>query len=760
MKILATFLLATSLLVATTVVTSQEAYCEDVPLILEIRVSGLEQVDSSVVLNSFGLSPGDVFTFETVREGVSNLYSLGYFADVATEAEEVEGGVILKLVVAENPRIVGINFEGIKGVDDETLKENLTIKENDFFTERVIFAQKKAIVGVYREEGFPLAAVTSVRTRERDKGKVEVTFEVNEGKKVRVKTIEFDGNDSFEASKLRKVMDTRLKSWWRGGKFKQETLEEDIEKIVKFYQSKGFRDAKVTGHQLTYSEDQASLFIAISVEEGDLYYMGSTEWSGNNALGTEELNRMVAYEHGEHYDIEKLEKTMVDVYSLYAEYGYIFVVVDREEKVTEGAVDVRFSIEEAQPSHIRHVRIAGNDKTKEKVVRRELLVRPGQMFKRSTLVRSQREVYTLGFFEDVLIDYQVNEPPDIDLIFRVKEKQTGTATAGAGFTSDAGLTGFVELGHNNLFGNGQSVMLHVERGSRRNNLDLSFTEPWFLDTPTSLGVDVFSMDRRRDVYDELRKGGGVRVGRPLPWIDYSRLYVSYSLQDITLKNFVTGYEGGLDEVDWPQRTSRIETAFVRNSTDSPFYPSRGSRFSVNTEFSGGLLGGDQHFHKHIVDFRWYRNVFWRTVLLTRLRVGGMDAYNHFERVPHYERFRLGGTTVDFLRGYPDYEIVPDANLKWEDGRLIRWPGGRLMSVLTLEYQFLIAEPLHGLLFLDVGDTWNNEKEIDFSGFKKGAGFGLRLEIPMLGQVGFDYAFGFDRSEGAKWEPHFIMGRLF
>jgi len=759
-KVLVTFLLAACFLVGTMGVFNQDGYCEEAPLILEIRVSGLEQVDSSVVMTGFGLSPGDVFSFETVRKGVSNLYSLGYFADIATEAEEVEGGVILKLVLAENPRIVGIKFEGVKGIDEEKLKEKLTVKENDFYTERVIFAQKKAIVAAYREEGFPLATVTSVRTRERDEGKLEVTFEVDEGEKVKVKAIEFEGNDSFQASRLRKVMDTRVKTWWRGGKFKQQTLDEDLEKIVKFYQSQGLRDAKVTGHQLTYSEDKKHLFIAISVEEGRLYYMGNTQWQGNKALGTEELAGLIAYEEGEHYDIEKIEKTLTDVYSLYAEHGYIFVGVDREEKVTDGAVDMRFSIEEGEPSHIRQVRIAGNEKTKEKVVRRELMVRPGQLFRRSTLVRSQRDVYTLGFFEDVLIDYQVNEPPDIDLIFRVKEKQTGTATAGAGFTSDAGLTGFVELGHNNLFGNGQSVMLHVERGSKRNNLDLSFTEPWFLDTPTSVGIDVFSMDRRRDVYDELRKGGGIRVGRPLPWIDYSRLYVSYSLQDITLKNFVSGYEGGLDEVDWPQRTSTIETAFVRNSTDSPFYPSKGSRFSVNTEFSGGLLGGDQNFHKHIVDFRWYRNVFWRTVLLTRLRVGGMDAYNHYERVPQYERFRLGGTTVDFLRGYPDYEIVPDDNLRWEDGQLIRWPGGRLMSVLTLEYQFPIAEPLHGLFFLDIGDTWNNENEIDLSGFKKGAGFGLRLEIPMLGQVGFDYGYGFDRTEGGKWEPHFIMGRLF
>jgi outer membrane protein insertion porin family len=738
----------------------EPAPCAEKPAISEIKVSGLEQVDSSVVLNGFGIVPGDAFNFETIRKGVRSLYSLGYFADVEVEADETAAGVVLKLVITENPRVVGIEFEGVKGIDKKTLKEKLTLKENDFFNQRLIFAQKDTIVAAYREEGYPMATVSSVTTREKERGKVILTFGVDEGKKVRVKEIEFSGNSSIESAKLRKQMGTKVKSWWRGGKFKEETLDKDLEEIVKYYQSQGFRDAKITDHQLAYSQDKRALAIKISVQEGQLYRVGDTEWSGNSVVGTDDLKKLIAYKRGDRYNIEKIEKTLTDIYSLYAEHGYIFVNVNREESVDSAVVNIRFAIEENQPSFVRHIRIAGNDRTKEKVIRRELTVKPGQLFKKSVLARSQRDVYSLGFFEDVVIDYQVNQPPDIDLVFKIKEKQTGTATAGAGFTSDAGLTGFVELGHNNLFGNGQSIMLHVERGAKRNNLELSFTEPWFMDTRTSLGVDVYNLDTRRDVYDEYRKGGGLRVGRPLPWIDYSTGYVSYSLEHVTLKDFATGYSGGLDQIHWPQRTSRIEAAFIRNSTDSPFYPSKGSRFALNSEFTGGLLGGDQDFYKDVVDLKWYQKVYWKTVLLVRTRLGMMDSYNRKERVPAYERFRLGGTTVDFLRGYPDYDIVPDKNVREVDGSIVKWPGGRLMSALTLEYQFPIADPLHALFFLDVGDTWNNEKEIDFSGFKKGAGFGIRLEVPMLGQVGFDYGYGFDRIGGGKWEPHFIMGRLF
>lgn len=738
----------------------ERAHCAEQPTISEIKVSGLEQVDSSVVLNSFGLLPGDAFNFETIRKGLRSLYSLGYFADLAVEAEETPGGIVLKLVLAENPRVMGIEFEGVKAIDKKTLREKLSLKENDFFSQRTIFAQKDTIIAAYRDEGFPMAAVSYVTTREKEKGKVVVTFGVNEGKKVRVKAVQFSGNASAKSATLRKQMDTKLKSWWRGGKFKQETLDKDLEEIVKYYQSQGFRDARITDHQLVYSENKRDLIIRISVEEGQLYLIGNTEWSGNSILRTDDLKKLIAYKNGDRYNIEKIEKTLSDVYSLYAERGYIFVNVDRQETVDNGAVNISFSIEENQPSFVQHIWIEGNDRTKEKVIRRQLTAKPGQLFKRSVLQRSQRDVYSLGFFEDVLVDYQVNQPPDIDLIFKIKEKQTGTATAGAGFTSDAGLTGFVELGHNNLFGNGQSIMLHVERGSRRSNLELSFTEPWFMDTRTSVGVDVYNLDTRRDVYDEYRRGGGLRIGRPIHWIDYSMGYVSYSLEDVTLKDFSAGYTGGLDAVRWPQRTSRIEVAFIRNSTDSPFYPSRGSKLSLNSEFTGGILGGDQNFHKHVVDLKWYQKVYWKTALLVRPRFGVMDSYRRAERVPQYERFRLGGTTIDFLRGYPDYDIVPDKNVQEVDGRIVKWPGGRLMSALTLEYQFPIADPLHALFFLDMGNTWNNEKEIGFSGFKKGAGVGIRLEIPMLGQVGFDYGYGFDRTGGGKWEPHFIMGRLF
>ncbi|MFH0777581.1 MAG: POTRA domain-containing protein, partial [Candidatus Eisenbacteria bacterium] len=323
-----------------------EAAGDGPAIVAGVKTSGLEQVDSSVVLNGLGIDAGDVFSFESIQKGVKNLYTLGYFSGISVEAEETPQGVFLNVVVSENPRVTGISFEGVKALDKDTIKEKLTMKENAFFSPLLVFQQRQIIADTYREEGFPSATVSSVSTREKDKGKVEVVFEVDEGKKVRVKKIDFEGNKSIEDSNLRKAMDTRAKSWWRGGKFKQVTFDEDLEKIVKHYQSQGLRDARVVDHQLTYSPDGSNLFITITVEEGKPYTLGSVTWAGSSALGTAELGETVAFKEGERYDVRKVEKTLTNVYSLYAERGYVFVDVKKEESVVDNRIDLKMTVQE------------------------------------------------------------------------------------------------------------------------------------------------------------------------------------------------------------------------------------------------------------------------------------------------------------------------------------------------------------------------------------------------------------------------------
>jgi outer membrane protein insertion porin family len=548
-----------------------------------------------------------------------------------------------------------------------------------------------------------------------------------------------------------KGVKTKKKGWFFGGDFKEEVLNEDLERIAENLHNSGYKDAPTPSYELHFDPEKPRLEVEIQATLGPLYTMGPATWEGEAVLSEAELNRFLTWAPGDPYSQAKIDEALSNAYAAYAEEGYIYVGIDPRRVTTDRTVAVEFRIAEGEPSTVRQVRVTGNTKTKEKVVRRQLLIRPGDKFSRTALVRSQRDVFQLGFFEDVRVDFERAGvgSSDIDIVFDVKEKQTGTLQAGAGFSSDGGLTGFIEMGHNNLFGNGQPLNFKWENGSRRNNQEISFTEPWFMGTPTSVGFDLFNATRVQDIYDDRRRGGAIRLGRVLPWPDYTSGFFTYRLENVTIDNVDPGIT--LND-DFPRTTSSIAIAFSRNSTDNPFYPNTGMRTTWRSEFAGGIFGGNVDFHKHVLDSRLYIPTPWRPAIMLRARSGILDGYGGSEDVPDYETFRLGGTTSNYLRGYGDYDVVPRGN--------DRFPGGRAMITFTTELQFLIAEPLHGLFFFDAGDTWNSTDDFRLTDLRKGAGFGIRLEIPLLGQLGFDYGYGFDRVGGGGWEPHFLIGSQF
>ena len=726
-----------------------------------VRVEGNQLTDRSLILSTFGLSPGDALAPGPVRDGIKRLWALRLFSDIQVDGERGDGGVVLTIRVVERPRITSVRLEGAKEIGDDELREKTSTKTGTLLDRRVLEEDRRKILQAYLDEGFARAAVTVLPKVTGTSA--EVTFKIEEGEKSRIRAISFEGNTAFSDDDLRGEMKTRKKGFLRGGTYKPEKLEEDLERIAAFYRNHGFKDARVADHSLAYSPDGKRLEIQIQVEEGGKFTIGETRIEGNETVSDSLLAAAVTHRESQEYNEEEIDRGTANMYNIYMERGYLVGLSIRpvtEER--DHVVDVVYQISEGEPSHIDDVKIVGNTHTKERVIRRVLTIRPGELFRRSSLQRSQREVFALGYFEDVQVDYEppVGEGTDMDLVFRVKEKQTGTASAGMGYSSDAGLTGFLELGHNNLFGNGQSVTIKLERGSRRSNYELAFNEPWFLGTPTSLGAELFNTERVRDLYDETRRGGAVSVGRPLPWLDYTRAFATYRLEDVKLSDFETQEIADLFATG-ARRTSSVRFALLRNSTDNPFYPSNGSRLSTSSEFAGGLMGGDVDFQKHIVEQRFYFRPFWTPAVMLRMRMGALTGFKAGQSVPNYETFRLGGTTVDYLRGYDDYYVVPEENVRSSSGQTIRYPGGRYMLTLTAEYQFLIAEPVHGLLFFDAGDTWSALRDLDLTGLRRGAGFGVRLEVPLLGQIGFDYAYGFDRDGGrGGWRPHLILGRQF
>jgi outer membrane protein insertion porin family len=754
-----------------------------------VRVRGNTNTDSVRIVRTFEVLPGTRYADDAVRRGIRKLFALGLFSDVSVDKAPAGDRMDLVILVKERPRIGKLEFRGNVKRKTEDLEKKLLLRAGEVYSPVAVQSQADSLVKYYRDEGFPRVTVAAASDTAAD-GSLELRFVIQEGEKVRITSVEFVGAQAFPAKKLRKQLKTRAKWLLGGGGVKDEDAAEDQEKLERYYHDHGHRDMRMVSRELKETADPRKLTLRITVDEGRPYRMGTVSWSGNEVLTGAALAALWRVKPGERYDASKIEKVQGLAYAEYAEQGYLYVGVEPREAVRDSdLVDVTFALGEGRPSAVRYVNISGNRMTREKVIRRELELHEGDRFRRSALMRTQGELSRLGLFEEVIPDFSPAESTDVDINIKVKEKQVGTASAGAGYTGTTGLTGFLELGHNNVLGNGQSLALHLERGPRRSDYSLSFTEPWFHDSPTLLGMSAFNMSTELDLYREKRRGGSARIGRPLPWPDYSRGSIGYSLEDVTISQFgttlteqdaivLTGIATGK-----PVRTSSVLLDFSRNSTDNAFYPTRGTRLTWTGELAGGPFLGAVNFIKNRVEGRLYLPSFTkRFTTMVRARIGVLGIWTgQGLPVPPYERFRLGGGTVaDPLRGYEDYAVVPEKFIRdvvyrrdttWTDtthtvvrsitpySNKVRYPGGRYMALYSVEQQFPIVVPLRGVLFFDAGNTWDQWAEIQPFKLKLSAGVGFRMEIPMLGNIGFDYGYGFNRDDGPRWKGHFLLGNV-
>jgi len=754
------------------------------PVIGRIRVEGNTATDSTRVLRSFEVQPGGRYSDEAVRRGIRKLFALGLFDDVWVTREMRDGQIDLVVHVVDRRRITKIEFSGQKKKDASDLEKKLFIHTGETYSPVQVRTQIDTLLKLYREDGYAQASIDAVPDTTTGPGSLVLRFVVREGEKVKIERIAFLGGTAFPEKRLRKVMRTKQKGFLGGGDIDDEKFREDRERLEEWYRNHGYRDVRVTGQDLAPGREPRRLTLNVSIDEGARYRIGNVAWNGNQVLTNAEVSKFWVPKAGDLYDGSRINRAAGAAYGEYAERGYLYVRIEPREEVRDSLVDVNFAVVEGEPSRVRYVIISGNKGTRENVIRREIDIHEGDRFKRSALARTQGNLMRLGLFEDVGLDFGSTDSSDVDVLLKVKEKQVGTASAGAGYTSQSGVTGFLELGHNNVLGNGQSLQLHLERGSNVENYYMSFTEPWFRGTPTLLGASVFNSQRNLDLYEEERVGGSVRLGRPLPWPDYSRGSVSYRLEGVTIDQrgpLSVADAVALSGIELGRRltTSSVELSFLRNSANHPLYPTHGTRLTTNSEFAGGPFAGQIHFHKHRFEGRAYLPSLMKGLTtMVRARVGLVGEYmnQHATQVPLYERFRLGGgTTPDPLRGYEDYQVVPDKYSRFvrdESADLVdpvdedsvstvrvRYPGGRYATTYSLEQQFPIVHPLHAVLFFDAGGVWDLPKEIQPLKLKTSVGLGFRMEIPLLGNIGFDYGYGFQRDDGPRAVGHFLLGNM-
>jgi outer membrane protein insertion porin family len=713
--------------------------------------------DTLLIVRTAGLNRGQALTLNALRtnleDAIRRVYGLGLFSQVEAETSRIADGVRVTFVVTEFPKLRSVDYEGYRRVRKKDLDAKVKAKEGEILTDKKVFDWQQEILKLYKDKGFLLVKVDHETTGPDALNQVALTYKIDEGDPVRIRDIEILGNDYFTDEQIEIKLTNRQKRWYRKAGLKEDEFVKDLDRIVDFYKQRGFIDAKVLDYDMQFDQGWAS--ITINVSEGSRYYFGNVTIKGDSVMKEANLRRLIRYHSGEPYNTKLAQATLQDLFGAYSEEGYIYAQVAPVENVRSDTVDITYEISEGSPATIRLVGIEGNEQTHDNVIRREISSLPGYTFRRSEVIRSQRDIFNLGFFDDVTLDYRrADTTGAIDLIYKVKEKSFfGTIGAGITYSPTDGVTGYVELQQPNLFGRGQSAKVKLERGGRKTNVELGFSEPWLFDRPLSAGADIAYYTYTYDYYDKLQIGGGLSFSRPLP-LDYTRAYLSLRVIDayVPPTSIGPGYKptDTLFSIygDTTHKTAfNPSITFTRDSRDYIYNALNGS----STTYELGLSVGDINFHRHIFDMSQYFPLFWRFALMGRTRLGYITGFTSSDRIPIYERFTPGGTGVDGIRGYGENSIGPKSS-----GYVI---GGRAEAIFTLEYKLRLSRQLSFLAFADAGNAWNSVDQFSFSDLKRGAGVGVRLEIPMLGLMGFDFGYGFDK-DNPGWEPHFQVGRTF
>ncbi len=463
-------------------------------------VEGNQHVSRDRILLTLGLRIGEELAIETVREGIRRIYGMGNFSDVVVEAEPRDDGTLrIVVIVEERPRVSEVAILGNDKISESDVRAALRVEAGTPFDSSALEDSKVAVRTLYESKGFPAAKIEAVSEPTSDSS-VKVVLTIEEGQRVTVKEILFEGNEALADSDLKKVMETKEDRWWRTDAFLDSAvLDEDLRRIGERYRADGYIDAKAVGYDTVYDAEGRQVTVTVRVKEGAPYEIAAVEWSGASEFAVEPLEALTTLKVGSRYKPGDSEATIREAYGWYGERGYIHARIDDTEEVeSEGRVKVRFLVDEQEPAHVGQIRIEGNTRTKEKIIRRELTVNPGDLYQTSEIIASQRRIANLGFFDGPAVEFaDSGVEGDVDLIFNVTERQTGRAGVGVSHTSEKGITGFLELTEGNLFGNGQFLDLKWEFGKKNTEVVLGFTEPWFADRELSVGFDIYDTDDKR-----------------------------------------------------------------------------------------------------------------------------------------------------------------------------------------------------------------------------------------------------------------------
>ena len=770
-----------------------------------VAVSGVQRIPLSVVRADAGIKPGDTLNYRVVQRAIRNLFATGNYDDVQVRCDvnPTTGRTTLVVRLVERPLLTSITVTGAVAVSTGTVRARIELPVGRPVDPALVARAVAQVDSLYKEKGYFLARIKVDSAL--SPGHLKLTFAITEGHKLAITDVQIVGNVLVKTSTITASLDTKSEGffWWQTGELDEDKLASDIgDKLQKLYHERGFIDMQILKHTILVDTASGKGIIRITISEGPKFHVGTFEIVGNRHFSTDEIRayypftsltlsitqQMMSVVKGEKpdplaFNQDRWDEATQSVRQLYSNDGYIYAQIRGViERVTakDGThlVNLRWEIDERTPATINRIEIVGNDYTNESCIREQLVILPGDVFNQDRLLRSYQNLQNMGFFESPLPPPEprpANDQGDVDIIFKVKEKKTGTVNFGASVGQGTGVGGFIGLDQPNLFGTCKKGTLQWQFGRYNNDFQLTYTDPSWKHTRISATIAAYHTRTQYIVADlgtSIRTGGSLQFGFPFHSSPFTRVFLSYGAEAVT-------FSGGVATRDTLVNTTKnfrstVGVAITHdNRVDMPF-PSGGSMRTASLQLNGGPLGGTADFQRITSEYQNFN---------TLAVIGGGDPTSQPMKVvlgltgrmglvfgntgPFFysQDFTMGGTQYgEMLRGYPSFSITPHGYSANSANTAQTASFGASFFSMTAQVGLRFSSMVYTNLFFDAGNVYALPRDFDPTRLFRGAGIGIAIVTP-LGPLGLDYGYGFDRTNAfgqpaPAWQLHFRLGNIF
>ena len=775
--------------------------------ILSVTIEGNDRFSDQDVLRHIRLYPGMKISGEDIQDIIKRTWSKNIYSDIQIYmlSETIEG-INLLVQVQEFPILNEIKINGNDKESDKKILKEIDLALGQILSDVDISKAINKIREYYYSKHYHNIDINySIESSGLQPSRKNIIFNINEGKKIKIKQINIAGNSAFSDKKIiKQFKNTKSKNlmfFWRG-KWDEEKFEEDKKILKEYYKNKGYRDFYIVNEQVSLNKTEDGIVIDLDIYEGPKYFYRNITWDGNVIYSDEELNQRLGIMEGDSFNQIKLMMSISEnVNPLYMDDGYFhFQAIPKITPISKDSLDINFLISEGELVTVRKIIISGNAKTYENVVRRELMIYPGDTFSRKKLLDSYRDIFMLNFFNDVAPNVIPVGDDEIDILFDVDEKEAGQANFSMGYSGVTGFQGGGGFQFPNFLGRGQLLSLSYNRGlsnsyqmsgnqseSVSQSFNIEFQEPWLLDTPNLVGGSFYYQETGQTIYsrlpfDQNRIGGSLTWGRKFKWPDAYfrgnwRLSISKNsylsenrsnlLNPLYFGSKIDSYiEYNGDDYLFSNSGVSLSQIISRDSRNHPEFPTSGSSMNWTSTLSGSFLGGEEDYHKHVFDLKWFSPLYEfkygrnnknisKFALFQNVKVGVVKSIptsaNELSTIPPSSRFLMGGTNPygNMLRGYEENSVGVYY--------------GKILFKYSAEIRISLSDSptMYLLMFMETGNVWSDFNDLKLFELNRSVGFGGRIFMPMIGMLGYDIGYGIDIDKSNPnmnpWQYHFIFG---